>query len=202
MGKGPDIAKSEESARRDSTFIIIVEECRGFYKHVLAIATAFLGGTLLFLEKISPNPSGLSLVLLGIGWTLLIVSILAVIWVRRLNIECGRLTLRNEIVEAEAIHCRSRKFTTAAGFLLGFGMGFVMAFGLVNFWNKPDLKQENDGGKTRQDVRVNPVSESSANSNVAANANPSPTTGNAQPGSTPDNPAGAAAPQATPEVKR
>lgn len=114
----------------------VIEEATGYYKLVVATATLFLGGTLLFWEKITPTLSVLSLLLLGIGWLFLIGSVMLVVFVQRDNIEMGRLVLADDLDNYEPVAKRSRRLTTASGICLAIGMFFVSAAGMAALGEK------------------------------------------------------------------
>ena len=78
---------------RREVFSTIVAESSAVYKLIVTVASSFLGGTLLFLERIAPHPLGWSLVILGLGWLALIVSIIIVVYVRMYNIRSGQFVL-------------------------------------------------------------------------------------------------------------
>jgi len=115
---------------------IMAHEAAGFYKLVTTMAGGFLGASLIFMEKIVPNPTVFSIIFLGIGWLLLIVSIVAVGWVRRLNLRSAYLTLGGESPDAKKIEKRAEKYSTISIVLLGLGIFFIMFFGFINIVNK------------------------------------------------------------------
>jgi hypothetical protein len=114
----------------------VIAEAVGFYKLVVATATLFLGGSLVFWERIAPTISACSLFLLGLGWLCLIACVGMIVFVRRDNIEAGRLYLSGEDKEYDKIALRSRRFTTTSGILLTAGMFFVSAAGMISLVEK------------------------------------------------------------------
>lgn len=114
----------------------VAAEAVGFYRLVVTTATAFLGGTLLFWEKVDPHPSHTSLVPLLIGWVLLGGSIALIAFVRRGNIECGRLVLAEKFEKADAVAFSTRTWTTWAMLTLAMGILMVMFSGFLTMWNK------------------------------------------------------------------
>lgn len=161
-----------DAAQRDSTFRIIVGECRAFYKQVVTVATLFLGGTLLFIEKITPHPAQCTLVILGLGWLSLVLSILGVTWVRRDNIECGRLVLCDQEGEARAIQRRAQRFTDASGILLAIGVFLVMLFGFVNFWiaGAKESSHDESGHRSVQPGSIDSIPEPAQTDNPGSEA--------------------------------
>jgi hypothetical protein len=114
----------------------VIAEATGYYKLVVATATLFLGGTLVFWEKVTPTLTLPSLVLLGVGWLFLVASVMLVVFVRRDNIEMGRLALAASYDKCEPIAVRSRRLTTASGICLALGMFFVAAAGMAALGEK------------------------------------------------------------------
>ena len=78
------------SRREELIFSTIAQEAAGFYGLLLTLATSFLGATLVFVDRIAPNPQRWTLILLGLGWLSLIASVSLIAWVRWRNIESGR----------------------------------------------------------------------------------------------------------------
>jgi len=77
--------------RQELVFATIAQEAAGFYGLILTLATSFLGGTLVFIDRIAPSPARWTLALLGFGWLSLIASVSLIAWVRWRNIESGRM---------------------------------------------------------------------------------------------------------------
>jgi hypothetical protein len=119
-----DVARAKE---------LVDKECPAFYRLLITISTMFLGGTLAFIEKIVPHPIRGSAPYLGWGWALLIVTILAVVWVRWANIEAIHAYLRKKYDRSDRLQVFGRVMMLIAGLTLGVGMGFVMMFGYINF---------------------------------------------------------------------
>ena len=117
---------------RAAVFSSLVKAAADYYKTIVTVASSFLGGTLIFLEKIAVNPSFGSTVLLGIGWLLLVLSILAILLVERWNLESGRQALRDSYDRALKIDASTRFLSWAAILLLGSGIACIMFFGWIN----------------------------------------------------------------------
>lgn len=114
----------------------VIAEASGYYKLIVATATLFLGGTLVFWEKVAPLPSKVSLILLGLGWLFLIISVMLIAFVRRDNVEAGRLCLSDKFDKYERVAKRSRNLTTWSGMSLALGMFFVASAGMATLWEK------------------------------------------------------------------
>jgi hypothetical protein len=143
--------------RREAVFNSVVSEAAGFYRVIVTVASSFLGGTLLFVERIAPTPRPFWLVVLGVGWLCLIASITAAVtWVRRLNLESGHLALSGQYDGARRIDHRSRRWSSVAAGCLAVGMLLVSLTGLGHLWpsdgTKGDLtmvspRQEDNHGR-------------------------------------------------------
>jgi hypothetical protein len=136
------MADDQDDQVQQEIFQIVVAECRGFYKLVITVATAFLGGTVLLFDRLAPEPASLwSLAVLGAGWLSLVGSIVAVSYVRRWNIESGRLTLKRQEADAELVATKARKATDWTVLALALGMVLVSFFRLVNFAESGGTKE-------------------------------------------------------------
>lgn len=122
----------DDRVSRDAVFSSIVTEAAGFYKIVTVTASSFLGGSLLFMEKIAPKPATWTLWVLGTGWTALVASIALVAWVRWRNLESGRLFLEGQYPKAAQVDAGKRRCSIVSVGLLVAGMVAVMAFGMAN----------------------------------------------------------------------
>ena len=56
----------------------VVAEAVAFYRLMVTTSTVFLGGTLVFWEKVAPKPTQETLVMLGAGWLFLIATIVRI----------------------------------------------------------------------------------------------------------------------------
>jgi hypothetical protein len=142
---------------RDHVIASVLSEAGAFYKLVVTTATLFLGGTLLFWERIAPAPDRFSLAILGVGWFSLGMSIMAVVIVRKSNIECGRLTLEGEMEKANRESAHSRRLTNRAAIMLAFGILCVMASGFFTMWDKATNLKESANAHVPSDDQHRPV---------------------------------------------
>lgn len=119
-----------DQVTRDAILASHTEEAQGFYNLVMTVATSFLGGTLLFVEKVaSPVPA--SLWLIAIGWILLVGSIGCIAWARRINLWSGGAALGRREGESREHDRVGNRFTTAGTLLLVAGMLSVTLAGIV-----------------------------------------------------------------------
>lgn len=145
----------------------VINEATSFYKLVVTTATVFLGGTLIFWEKIAPAISQASVIALGCGWLCLIVSIALIVFARRDNIELGRLVLkgRPESNRQDKIAKRCRCFTTASGVFLSLGMLFTASAGFIALWNKAETMQESTNTSSSSGTKSIPYVEIAGSGN-------------------------------------
>ena len=130
------MAEPKEGDLTKTIFETAAAEATGFYQLVITVATAFLGGTLVFYEKIAPQPSKPSLVLAGLGWLLLVICIWLIARIRLLNMESAHLALRGDFKSAQAIDHRTRAGSRNSVTLLVLGMMLVIAAGIASLWVK------------------------------------------------------------------
>lgn len=121
-----------DNVSREALFQAQVAEASGFYKLIVSISSAFLGGSLVFLDKISMHPSSGSMYLLLIGWILLIITIAFICIVRARNLESAHQVLENNIPKAREIDSQKRVFTTISIITFILGILLIMLFGYVN----------------------------------------------------------------------
>jgi hypothetical protein len=110
----------------------LVQEAAGFYGLLLTIASAFLGGTLIFLDRIAPSPKPWTVYVLAGGWGALVAAVVLVALVRWRNVETMRAFLEGRHGELRLKERLTRGLTVAAIVCLGCGMLAVSAFGVLN----------------------------------------------------------------------
>ena len=120
---------------KTAIFQSITTEAGGFYTTVTTVASAFLGASLLFIDKFISGGSTPSLVLLGLSWISLVASLGCISYVRYLNLESGRLALEDNFKGAGVVDLRSRKVLTASLVCLIVGMTALVFVGLANVNN-------------------------------------------------------------------
>jgi len=119
--------------QRKMAFEATAKEAAGFYNMMLTIATAFLGGTLLFLEKFVVTSVFLpSIIILTFAWLLICVAIICVIRIRELNLRSGKYFLDGRVDKAREIDNRNKRLTKFSVISLGMGIFLLVVFGIVN----------------------------------------------------------------------
>jgi len=110
---------------------LLVSEAQGFYALLMTVASSFLGGSLLFLEKLGTTRNLIALTALAIGWVSLVLSVCFLTWGRLKNLESGKLALKGSFKEADSIDTLGEAYMIWAVFTLGIGLFGVSAFGFT-----------------------------------------------------------------------
>ena len=153
------------SVSKDELARSVVSEAQGLHKQMLGISSAFLGGSILFLEKIAPNPEYWTLVMLIVGWLSLISSMALSIVVRLNNIESGRRALEGKYDKASELDRKKECWTKWAVGLLIAGILLIAVFGAVNIANRAEIyhkensmseeqKKDNSPGEPRPNLNL------------------------------------------------
>src|SRR5437667_1431570 len=108
----------------------ITTEAGGFYGLIVTVASSFLGGSLLFMEKISPLRSAWSLVGFAVAWISLVASIGCVARLRYYNLKSGRLALDEKFTDASQIDKHTDTLSWWSQTLLIAGMSALVIMGL------------------------------------------------------------------------
>ncbi|MHC4662847.1 MAG: hypothetical protein ACYS8W_14285 [Planctomycetota bacterium] len=125
--------KDDDNVSREAIFSAIVAEAGGFYKIITTIGGGFLGGSLVFMEKIAPHPAKWTLWhFLLPAWILILASGAIVVFVRRKNLESGRLALEGKFDDAIKIDRQTSRLSTIVTFVLIIGVLLLMLFGFAN----------------------------------------------------------------------
>jgi hypothetical protein len=111
----------------------ITAEANGFYGVVVTVASTFLGGSLLFLEKFAPARNSWSIVVMAIGWISLVASIGCIARIRFMNLRSGKLALLDQFDKAEMIDRHTDMLSNWAQWLLIGGMSALVFMGVLNF---------------------------------------------------------------------
>lgn len=120
------------------------QEADGFYKQIITICTAFLGGSLAFFDKLYVSKATWSLWLLFTAWAALVYPLAVLVWVRWQNVEAHRHALEyfktndeNEYKKAVSLPERGRKWTTSAIISMVLGLIIIAVFTAINIFSKP-----------------------------------------------------------------
>jgi hypothetical protein len=123
----------DQAVEKKDIFAAMVTSAADYYKTIITVATLFLGGTLLFLEKLAPASENIvGKWLLGFGWALLILSIVAIAAVQLINIESGRRVMIGEAPRALKIDRLTGALSWVALISITLGISCVMIFGYRN----------------------------------------------------------------------
>lgn len=135
--------KKESEVSKECIFTTIASEAAGLYNLLITVSTGMFAGTLLFLERIAPSPTRVSLWLLALGWLMLLLCTLACAWVRWKNLESGRLALEGKFEDARKVDKPNRMLTKFSIISLGLGIAFIGVFALMNIGNKVSIIERN-----------------------------------------------------------
>ena len=118
----------------------VVSGASDLYRMTVTIATTFLGGGLLYVEKFADinrlklQPFSYPLILLGFGFLLLIFAIAASVWSQRLTLSAG-----NEVIDPNCrpdrvarLYRKATRRTIAANWFLILGMLLLFLFAYLN----------------------------------------------------------------------
>ena len=133
--------KKESEVSKECIFTTIASEAAGLYNLLITVSTGMFAGTLLFLDRIAPSPTRVSLWLLALGWLMLLLCTLACAWVRWKNLESGRLALEGKFEDARKVDKPNRMLTKFAIISLGLGIAFIGIFGFVNIVAKVNANE-------------------------------------------------------------
>src|SRR6266516_2684474 len=116
-----------ERVSKEDVFKSIVSSAVEFYKLIITVASAFLGGSLIFIEKLAPSQmlTKGSVRILGSGWLFLILAIIAVGVVQRYNLRSGQLVMDGQVEKSRKIDSWTSRGTTLAIFSLALGIFFI-----------------------------------------------------------------------------
>lgn len=119
------------------------EEAAGLYNQLITICTAFLGGTLVFFNKMFVGNVGWSLWLLFTGWAALTYPLAVLVLVRWQNVEAHRHALEyfknhveKEYDKAVSIPRKARIWTKSAIILMVVGLILIAVFTAINIFLK------------------------------------------------------------------
>lgn len=141
-GEQPEQDNGDEVSK-DELFSGMVKEAGGFYQLVIAITSAFLGGTLIFLKDVEITNS-YTLWFLGLGWVSLVVTIAVMAKVRLMNLKSFKFSLLKEWGKSAEIDRENEKRTLFLLNLLAFGLLMLTIFGFLTILSRTNNKKESD----------------------------------------------------------
>ena len=130
------MAEDKDVVSHETILKVLAADADGYYRLVLTLASAFLGGSLLFLEKIVPKPTCLSLVFMSLGWVALVASVAVVTNIREKNLRSGYIALEGKRDQARVLDAAKDRQITWASTLLIAGMAFVTLAVAVGVWTR------------------------------------------------------------------
>jgi hypothetical protein len=129
-------ATSGDGVSQETILKVLAEIANEYYRLVFAVASAFLGGSLLFLEKFVRKLSVGTLVPLTLGWVALVVAIALIANVCARNIESANLVIRDKRADARKLDDAKARDTALAVWCLVGGMTLLVIAGIVSLWTK------------------------------------------------------------------
>lgn len=123
-----DSTTERKAATRDSLSNELVAEACGFYAQITTVASAFLGGSVLFRDKLPDIPNWNWL--LGVAWTGFAASLALIVFVRLNNVAGAQLMI-DVIDERRDIQCPAMKRQSILGQRLTRGAVGALAAGIV-----------------------------------------------------------------------
>lgn len=129
MASNPKDVANED---RRLIYTTVAQGANDLYRTMITVASSFLGGSLLFLEKFAPSPPRWSMWLLALGWGALVLSVMCTARVLRLNNISGRHALENKWEESGKVWKNADRYTDWAGYSLCVGIAMIMLFGFIN----------------------------------------------------------------------
>ncbi len=134
-----DLPDARQVAAREVLVDGLVSEARGFYAQITTVASAFLGGSVLFRDKL-PDVPGCNW-LLGVAWTCFALSLMLIVFVRLNNISGAERALdtidgrqANSVLPGSLLSRLGRGCTLAAVALLALGVFALVAFGWASLY--------------------------------------------------------------------
>jgi len=125
MSDRPD---AQQVAARELLANGLVAEARGFYAQITTVASAFLGGSVLFRERLPDIPQWNWL--LGVAWTGFAASLALIVFVRLNNVAGAQLMI-DVIDERRDIQCAAMQRQSMLGQRLRRGAVGALAAGIV-----------------------------------------------------------------------
>lgn len=118
----------------------LTTEAGGFYALIVTVASSFLGGSLLFLEKFALNRSRWTLALLILAWLALVAAIGCIARLRYHNLKSARLALEERFSDASEIDKHTDRLSWLSQYLLIGGMLSLVVVGSVTFYTQQERK--------------------------------------------------------------
>lgn len=134
-----DPSDDQRAATRDMLAKELIAEVRGFYAQITTVASAFLGGSVLFRDKLPDVPS--CNWLLGVAWTCFALSLTLIVFVRLNNISGAERALDRIDGRRTQTHLSENRLSTlgrgstlASVALLALGVLTLVAFGWASLY--------------------------------------------------------------------
>lgn len=150
----------------------LTTEAGGFYGLIVTVASSFLGGSLLFLEKFALNRSLWTLALLILAWLALVAAIGCIARLRYHNLKSAKLALENRFPEASKIDRHTDKLGWWSQYLLIGGMLGLVLVGSVTFYTQQGERKNEVMNEQKQAVATGSEQKSIPYGSLAKPASP------------------------------
>ncbi len=125
-----------KAARQLAILQSLTAEAGGFYTLIVTVASSFLGGSLLFLEKFALNRNRWMLALLILAWLALVAAIGCIARLRYHNLRSARLALEERFSAASEIDKHTDWLSWLSQYLLIAGMLSLVVVGSLTFYTQ------------------------------------------------------------------
>jgi hypothetical protein len=134
-----NIQPAKSNVSLDELYKTMATEAAGLYNQMITICTTFLGGTLVFYDKLFVSGNSYTLILLFLGWLCLVIPLPMLIWIRWQNVEAHRYILKyikfqkaDDYTKGVEIPKKSRCLTQWAIWLIAVGLFLISLFTAIN----------------------------------------------------------------------
>lgn len=135
--------QTKQDVSIETLYNTMSKEADGTYRQMIAVCTAFLGGTLVFFEKLFIGDVWWSIYFLFTGWAALAYSLTVLCWVRWKNVEAHRHILEyfkssseKNYKRADSISKSGRKLMISAIVVMVVGVILIAIFAGINIYFK------------------------------------------------------------------
>lgn len=141
-----------KAARQLAILQSLTTEAGGFYTLIVTVASSFLGGSLLFLDKFALNRNRSMLALLILAWLALVAAIGCVARLRYHNLKSARLALEERFSDASEIDRHTDWLSWLSQYLLIGGMLSLVVVGSVTFYTQQGQRKNSAMNQQKQAI--------------------------------------------------
>jgi hypothetical protein len=141
-----------KAARQLAILQSLTTEAGGFYTLIVTVASSFLGGSLLFLEKFALNRNRGTLLLLILAWVALVAAIGCVARLRYHNLRSARFALEERFSDASQIDQHTDRLSWLSQYLLIGGMLGLVVVGSATFYTQQGERKNSAMNEQKQAI--------------------------------------------------